>query len=116
MSIGFSGDGFVNLLLLLGGVAWVVASIIGYLLYKKGVDVSDPKIVLGVAFSCAVIFLVFPMWFTDMDFVMKFLTTIVMLAIPLANALSLERALRFLRQQRKEEEQHKKDQGGEQEK
>jgi len=99
MKFGFSGDAFGNLIILLTVTALIVIGMIFIIAKKRGVDVTTRSFQLRVGISCGIIFILIPLWFSDLSIKPKIIVTILGLAVGIGNYFAIDRLQKVLREQ-----------------
>lgn len=97
MKIGFSGEGFANLITLLTFAAILFYSIFYFIAYKRGINVTSRRFQFKVLTSIVFIFIIIPLWFSDLDVLWKLIATIVPLTAGLLNYFAIDKMQKFLR-------------------
>ncbi len=98
MRLGFSGEGFGNLLVVSTFVGFIFYSFIFFRAYRRGVDVTKTRFVLKSALITVFIFVVIPLWFSDLDISWKLMATIASVAAGILNFFAVDRAQKIYKE------------------
>jgi type III secretory pathway component EscS len=90
MEFGFSGEGFANLLFFSSLVGVVVGSLITLIAGKRGVNTSSIRFKLKVLGPVIFLFIIFPLWLSDLNLKWKAIATIATLAAGIINYIFIE--------------------------
>jgi uncharacterized membrane protein YhaH (DUF805 family) len=85
MEIGLSGPGFGKLLILLGLVSLIIVFGIFAIARRRGVDTNTHRFGLTVAFSCLILFVLIPLWLTDISTKWKIIATVLVIGVGVFN-------------------------------
>ncbi len=92
-----SDQDFITMLVVGGIFAIAVGCVILFAAKKKGVNIQNRAFAVSTALSCGFVFMIAPIWFTDLSLKFKILATLAMLLFPLVNVLAIDRVARALR-------------------
>ena len=98
MRLGFSGEAFGNLLLLLGMGMLIFITTVSIVAHKKGINVTEKKFMLTLSMGAATIFVVIPLWLTELLFKDKIVISTIATLVGLANYYAIDRTQRALRE------------------
>ena len=97
MKLGFSGEGFANLLTMSGLLGTLLVLVIFYVAHRRGIDVRSRRFQFKVLSGILLVFLVIPLWFSDLDVLWKLIATIVPLGAGLANYFAIDKMQKVLK-------------------
>ena len=97
MELGFSGEAFGHLVLLMVFIALVVIALVFIIAKRRGVDVTSNRFQLKVGIYCLIIFFIIPLFFTSLPLVPKIIISILALAGGLANFFAMDRIGKILK-------------------
>ena len=97
MKLGFSGEGFANLLTLSTLTGALLVFVIFFIAYKRGIEVTSSRFQIKVIVAVVFLFIVIPLWFSDLDILWKFIATIVPSAVGAANYFAIDKMQKYLR-------------------
>lgn len=98
MKLGFSGEAFGNLILLMAIIVLIVVGIIFFIAHKKGIDVTARSFQLKVGMVSLIIFGVIPFLLTDSTINTKIIGTILALCIAIANYFAIDKMQQKIRE------------------
>jgi uncharacterized membrane protein YidH (DUF202 family) len=91
MTIGFSGEAFGNLLVLLTLIGIVFCAIIFYVAHKKGIDVTAQKFQLRVLVGIGSVMIILPLCLSDLSFASKVIGSFLAMFGALVNYFGIDR-------------------------
>jgi hypothetical protein len=100
MKLGFSGEAFGNLLVLLCLIMIAVICLIFFVSYRRGIDITRHQFPLSVGIGCLIIFCIIPFWFSDLSIKWKIIGTILGLSGGIGNYFVIDRMQRAIRERR----------------
>lgn len=98
MTIGFSGEAFGNLLVLLTFIGIILCAIIFYVAHKKGVDVTKQKFQLRVLIGIGSVLIILPLCLSDLSGTSKIIGSILAMAGALANYFGIDRLQKVIKE------------------
>jgi len=99
MSFGFSGESFVNLLVLSTIIAILIVFIVFYCADKKGIDINSRFFQLKIGITCAFIFVIIPLCLSDLDMKWKLIGSILSLTAGVGNYFGIDKIQMALKEQ-----------------
>lgn len=109
MKLGFSGEAFGNLLVLLCLIMIVVICLIFVVSYRRGIDITRHQFALPVGIGCLIIFCIIPFWFSDLSVNWKISGTILGLSGGIGNYFAIDRMQRAIRERRSKKQERNKE-------
>jgi|SRR5208337_4916796 len=90
MKFGFSGEAFGNLLVLNAIIVVIGLCAFFFIAHRRGVDVSSRRLHLKVLIVSVGVFLIIPLWLTDLTIKWKAIITLAGVAAGAANYFGLD--------------------------
>jgi len=102
MKLGLSGEAFGNLLVVGGLIGLIICAIIFYIAHKRGIDVTTHAFQLRVLFGFGCVFVVFPLWLSDLSIEGKIVGSSLAMAGGLANYYGIDRLQKIAKEKFKQ--------------
>ena len=109
MKLGFSGEAFGNLLVLLCLIMIAVICLIFVVSYRRGIDITRHRFALPVGIGCLIIFIIFPFWLSDLSAMWKIIGTILGLSGGIGNYFAIDRMQRAIRKRKSRKQERNKE-------
>ena len=111
MKLGFSGEGFGNLLVLNAFIVIIIVFVAIWIAPKRGINIYSRRFQAGVVIRLRVCFFMIPLFLSDLPAVWKIGVAIVALSGGLANFLGTGIMQKIVKEQFFIDKQKRKDQG-----
>jgi predicted RND superfamily exporter protein len=105
MKLGFSGEAFGNLLVLLCLIMIAVICLIYFVSYRRGIDITRNRFVLPFGIGSLIIFCIIPFWFSDLTIKAKIIGTILIISGGIGNYFAIDKMQRAIRERRSKKQE-----------